>query len=111
VICCDGTSNEFGRKNTNVVRLVQCLRRDTHNQLIYYDPGVGTLPDPYPATRLGKWWSRVIGLAFAHGLTADVMEAYTFLMEQWEFGDRVFSFGFSRGTYTARVLAGLLHNL
>jgi uncharacterized protein (DUF2235 family) len=31
-------------------------------------------------------------------------------MEQWEPGDRVFIFGFSRGAYTARVLAGLLHN-
>src|ERR1700719_1922810 len=110
VICCDGTSNEFGRKNTNVVRLLQCLKRNTHNQFIYYDPGVGTLPEPYRVTRLGKWWSKMIGLAFGHGLTADVMEAYTYLMEQWEPGDRVFIFGFSRGAYTARVLAGLLHN-
>jgi Uncharacterized alpha/beta hydrolase domain (DUF2235) len=54
VICCDGTSNEFGRKNTNVVRLLQCLKRDTHNQFIYYDPGVGTLPEPYRVTRLGS---------------------------------------------------------
>ncbi|MBV8212095.1 MAG: DUF2235 domain-containing protein [Verrucomicrobia bacterium] len=109
VICCDGTSNEFGRRNTNVVRLLQCLKRDTHRQFIYYGPGVGTLPDPNRITRLGKWWSQVIGLAFGHGLTADVMEAYTYLMELWEAGDRVFIFAFSRGAYTARVLAGLLH--
>src|SRR5260221_10002159 len=81
VICCDGTSNEFGRKKTNVVRLLQCLNRDTHRQFIYYDPGVGTLPEPNRVTRLGKWWSKVIGLAFGHGLTADVMEAYPYLME------------------------------
>jgi uncharacterized protein (DUF2235 family) len=109
VICCDGTNNEVGLKITNVVRLIQCLERDSDRQLIYYDPGVGTLPDPYRVTHVGKWWSRVIGLAFGHGLTADVMEAYTYLMEQWEFPDNVFIFGFSRGAYTARVLAGLLH--
>jgi len=109
VICCDGTSNEFGRKNTNVVRLLQCLKRDTHRQFIYYDPDVGTLPEPNRVTRLGKWWSKVIGLAFGHGLTADVMEAYAYLMEKWEMGDRVFIFGFSRAAYTARVVAGLLH--
>ena len=86
VICCDGTSNEFGRENTNVVRLLQCLKRDTQRQFIYCDPGVGTLPEPNRVTRVGKWWSKVIGLAFGHGLTADVMEAYTYLMEQWETG-------------------------
>src|SRR6266404_1134644 len=109
VLCCDGTSNEFGRKNTNVVRLLQCLQRDTDKQFIYYDPGVGTLPEPNRVTRIGKFYSTVAGLAFGAGLTTDVMEGYCFLMEQWEPGDRVFIFGFSRGAYTARVLAGLLH--
>jgi uncharacterized protein (DUF2235 family) len=108
VICCDGTSNEFGRKNTNVVRLLQCLKRDSDRQLIYYDPGVGTLPDPNRITHLGKSWSKIIGLAFGHGLTSDVMEAYSYLMETWQSSDRVFVFGFSRGAYTARVLTGLL---
>ena len=110
VICCDGTSNEFGRKNTNVVRLLQCLERDSDRQLIYYDPGVGTLPDPNRVTNLGKSWSKIIGLAFGHGLTSDVMEAYAFLMETWQSGDRVYVFGFSRGAYTSRVLTGLLRN-
>ena len=109
VICCDGTGNEFGRKNTNVIRLIQCLTQDADSQCIYYDPGVGTLPDPNRITRLGKWWTKVIGLAFGHGFTAKVMEAYAYLMEQWEIGDKVFIFGFSRGAYTARVLAGLLY--
>ena len=111
VICCDGTSNEFGRKNTNVVRLLQCLQRDTDRQLIYYDPGVGTLPDPSRITSLGRTWSRIVGLAFGTGLTANVIEAYAYLMDTWQPGDRVYIFGFSRGAYTARVLAGLLHTL
>jgi hypothetical protein len=43
-------------------------------------PGVGTLPEPNMVTHLGKWWSKVIGLAFGHGLTVDVVEAYAYLM-------------------------------
>jgi uncharacterized protein (DUF2235 family) len=111
VICCDGTNCQFGPENTNVVRLVQVLDRDPEQQRLYYDPGVGTLPEPNAFTRLQKWFSKVLGLAFGAGLLRKVGEAYAFLMECWEPGDRVFLFGFSRGAYTARVLAGLLHNL
>ena len=41
VVCCDGTGNEYGRHNTNVVKLYEALVRDT-NQIAFYDPGVGT---------------------------------------------------------------------
>jgi uncharacterized protein (DUF2235 family) len=54
VLCCDGTSNQFGRKNTNAVRFLQCLRRDPDEQMIYYDPGVGTLPEPNRVSWLAK---------------------------------------------------------
>lgn len=111
VICCDGTNNQFGKNNTNVVRLVQMLVQDSSRQRLYYDPGVGTLPEPGFVTALGKWLSKVAGLALGVGLTRNVEEAYAYLMEQWEPGDRVFLFGFSRGAYTVRVLAGLLHAL
>lgn len=109
VIACDGTNNEFGPENTNVVRLVQCLARDVSRQLMYYDPGVGTLPEPGWVTRVGKKISMVDGLAFGAGLKWKVREAYRFLMDQWEPGDQVFLYGFSRGAYTVRVLAGFLH--
>ncbi len=111
VICFDGTNNQFGSENTNVVRLVQVLNRDPERQRLYYDPGVGTLPEVGLLTRTGKTVSRWFGLAFGAGLSANVEEAYSYLMELWEPGDRVFLFGFSRGAYTARVLAGLLHTL
>ena len=62
VICCDGTNCQFGPKNTNVVRLVQVLGRDPEQQRLYYDPGVGTLPEPNAFTRLQKWFSKVYGL-------------------------------------------------
>ena len=111
VICFDGTNNQFGTENTNVIRLIQVLDRDPTRQRLYYDPGVGTLPEPNAFTRLQKWVSKVYGLAFGGGLLRKVGEAYAFLMETWEPTDRVFLFGFSRGAYSARVLAGLLHNL
>jgi len=111
VICCDGTNNQFGPENTNVVRLVQELERDPSKQHVYYDPGVGTLPEPGVWTWLGKKLSDLWGLAFGAGISWKVGEAYSFLMDYWEPGDKVFLFGFSRGAYSVRVLAGLLHLL
>ena len=111
VLCCDGTNNQFGPENTNVVRLAQVLDRDPARQRLYYDPGVGTLPEPGVWTALGKTLSRWIELALGVGLLDKVGEAYSHLMDLWEPGDRVFLFGFSRGAYTVRVLAGLLYAL
>jgi uncharacterized protein (DUF2235 family) len=108
IVCCDGTNNEFGLTNTNVVRLVQVLD-DAAGQLVYYDPGVGTMPGPGFGTSVGKRASRYMDLGFATGLDGKVVQAYCYLMNTWEPGDRVFMFGFSRGAYSVRVLAGLLH--
>ncbi len=109
IICCDGTNNEFGTENTNVVRLIQALDRDPLRQRIYYDPGVGTLPEPGFVSGVGQRFSLIVGLAFGAGLLRKVGLAYEFLMREWRPGDRVFLFGFSRGAYTVRVLAGLLY--
>ncbi|HZC82291.1 MAG TPA: DUF2235 domain-containing protein, partial [Nitrospiraceae bacterium] len=111
VICCDGTNNQFGIENTSVVRLTQVLLRDPSRQRLYYDPGVGTLPEPGALTSIGKTLSKWYGLAFGTGLTWKVQQAYSYLMDFWEPGDDVYLFGFSRGAYTARVLAGMLHTL
>jgi uncharacterized protein (DUF2235 family) len=111
VLCFDGTDNQFGYENTNVVRLVQSLDRDPTKQRLYYDPGIGTLPEPGFVTPIWKRLNELCGLAFGAGLTWKVSEAYSYLMDLWEPGDQVYLFGFSRGSYTARVLAGLLHTL
>lgn len=109
VVCCDGTGNEFGATNSNVVRLYSVLEDDPQTQVIYYHPGLGTIGAPNALTKLEKWWTRMIGLAFGYGLSANIGDAYKFLMDNFEQGDRVFLFGFSRGAYTARALAALLH--
>jgi uncharacterized protein (DUF2235 family) len=109
VICCDGTGNEFGDYNSNVVKLYSTLVIDGKRQLGYYHPGVGTMGAPTAHNRITKAWSVVMGLAFGAGLLANVGDAYRYLMNVYEEGDRVFVFGFSRGAYTARALAGVLH--
>jgi uncharacterized protein (DUF2235 family) len=110
VILCDGTSNHFGGHKTNVARLAKCVVR-SERQLVYYDPGVGTLPEPDLLSKVHANVRRWISLATGFGLTQNVQEAYTYLMDYWQPGDKVFLFGFSRGAYTVRVLAGLLHIL
>ena len=110
ILCCDGTNNQFAKYNTNVVRLFQCLDRSPQaGQVAYYDPGIGTLAAPGVWTRVGKALSRVVEMAFGVGIISKVESALSFLMQQYEPGDNVFIFGFSRGAYTARALAGVLH--
>jgi uncharacterized protein (DUF2235 family) len=109
VVCFDGTNNEFGKEHTNVIRLVQVIDRDPARQRLYYDAGVGTLPETgffLPAVKTVSCW---LGLGFGLGFSRKVKDAYAYLMDVWEPGDRVFLFGFSRGAYAARVLAGMLH--
>lgn len=84
VVCCDGTNNQFGPENTNVLRLVEVLVQDPQRQLVYYDPGVGTMPEPHLLTRIGRTISKWMGLAVGAGLMRNVEEAYTFLMQNRE---------------------------
>lgn len=111
IVCCDGTNNQFGICNTNVVRIAELVERDPTQQLCYYDPGIGTLPEQGMLTRTGRALSRCLALAFATDIKNKVSTAYAHLMEVWEPGDRVFLFGFSRGAYTVRMLAAVLHAL
>jgi uncharacterized protein (DUF2235 family) len=109
VICCDGTGNEFGDHNSNVVKLYSALIIDGKRQVGYYHPGVGTMGAPTAHNKISKIWSTVMGLAFGAGLLANVGDAYRYLMNVYEDGDQVYLFGFSRGAYTVRALAGVLH--
>ena len=96
VICCDGTGNEFGEQNSNVVKLYSTLVID-NAQVGYYHPGVGTMGSPTARNRIERGWTRLKGLAFGAGLMANVGDAYRYLMNTYRDGDRIFLFGFSRG--------------
>jgi uncharacterized protein (DUF2235 family) len=109
VICCDGTANEFARHNTNVVKLYYALERDPAKQVTYYHPGLGTMEPVGALTTWTRKVTKLMGMAVGYGLEHDIRDAYVFLMRTFEPGDTVFLFGFSRGAYTVRAVASLLH--
>ncbi|MEV6441547.1 DUF2235 domain-containing protein [Amycolatopsis sp. NPDC051716] len=104
VICCDGTWNTLRQPApTNVGQLQKAVApADPAGvpQRVYYREGVGT----------GKLWDHLIGGAFGMGLSAHVQDAYRFVAENYEPGDELFFFGFSRGAYTARSTVGFIRN-
>jgi uncharacterized protein (DUF2235 family) len=108
VVCCDGTGNEYGDNNTNVVGMYEPVVRD-RDQIAYYDPGIGTF-SVFGRT-VGKALGMVLGQAFGYGLTENIEDAYGYLMDRYQPGDKVFLFGFSRGAYTVRALAGMLNKV
>jgi uncharacterized protein (DUF2235 family) len=110
VICCDGTGNQFATQKSNVVKLYKMVMRDT-GQIAYYHPGVGTMGARNALSRLGRWWTRIIGLAFGYGISDNIADAYQFLMNNFAEDDQLYVFGFSRGAYTARALCGMLHGV
>lgn len=114
VICCDGTGNEINENISNVLKLYRCLRKTektSPRQFVYYDPGVGTLARPDPWHKLRQDFNAILGLATGYGLDDNVLAAYDFLVRHYQDGDQIYLFGFSRGAYTVRVLAGLIHKV
>jgi len=110
VVCCDGTGNQFGDHNSNVIKLYETLDlSDPGRQVAYYHSGLGTMGAPSSLTPFTAWWTKVFGLAFGRGFMDDLGDAYEFLMETHAEADRVYIFGFSRGAYTARALAAMLY--
>lgn len=114
IILMDGTANEIGKKRTNILRFYGCLKKDA-DQLVYYDPGVGTFGGDGWASRIGQRVYEVLCMLTGRGLDQNVKDAYRFLVENYEYidektHDEVYLVGFSRGAYSARVLAGFLHN-
>ncbi|WP_244486422.1 DUF2235 domain-containing protein [Bradyrhizobium viridifuturi] len=90
----DGTWNSVD-SNTNVWRmraLTAAKSKDDKPQLVYYSVGV----------------NGVLGGMFGQGLDDNIRLAYEWLIENYNDGDEIFIFGFSRGAYTARALAGLI---
>ena len=82
VICCDGTGNEISENISNVLKLYRCLRKTEKTQprqLVFYDPGVGTLARPNPFLKFKQDFSAVLGLALGYGLDDKVLAAYAFL--------------------------------
>ena len=76
VVLCDGTGNEISENISNVLKLYRCLRKTPKTQprqLVYYDPGVGTLAQPSTWHRIRANISLVLGLATGYGLDDNVL--------------------------------------
>ncbi len=108
IVCMDGTGNEYGDNITNVIETYK-LARKTARQVVYYDAGVGTGGYLYD-DGLGKI-IEAFDKSTGSGVHQNVEEAYLYLMEVWDPGDKIFLFGFSRGAFSARSLAGMLHKI
>ncbi len=101
VVCCDGTWNQLTCYPTNVVKVAQTICPfDANNvpQVVYYQEGLGT-----------RWYDRLPGGAFGWGIDYNIQSAYQFLCMNYQPGDEIYLFGFSRGAYTVRSLAGLIY--
>lgn len=101
-IFCDGTWNEPAVNPTNVAKLFAATCHDNEGvpQVTYYIAGIGT-----------HWYDRYLGGAFGVGMSDNIKAGYGFLCSNYEPGDDIYLFGFSRGAFTARSLAGLIHNM
>src|SRR5688572_25023431 len=106
VLCCDGTWNSPTQTDhgfvvpTNVVKMARALEDGDplRQPPAYYDRGIGT------SGRLDRW----LGGALGTGLSKNIQEAYQYIADHYQTDDRLFLFGFSRGAYTVRSLAGLI---
>src|SRR5947209_16382948 len=111
VLCCDGTWDSSDQEAdpktgeicvSNVLKVAVRLSKRTADgkqlQIVYYDQGVGT----------GDVLDKATGGAFGKGLDANINDAYRYLIANYEPGDDIYLFGFSRGAYTARSIAGMI---
>lgn len=103
VICCDGTWNKPDSEPTNVVKLARGILPFANNchQVVFYDQGVGT----------EGFFDKYIGGAFGVGVAKNILDAYRFIVHNYQLGDEIYCFGFSRGAYTVRALGGLLNTI
>jgi uncharacterized protein (DUF2235 family) len=113
ILCCDGTSQSSvsGKHNlpSNITRLARTIAKagqegdKVWQQVVYYDSGVasGSL-SMFESARQG---------ATGDGLVVNVLEAYNFVVNNYSPGDKIYCFGFSRGAFTARAIAGMITDL
>ncbi len=103
VILSDGTGNSAAKRHkTNVWRLYEALDLHHDCQAAMYDDGVGSKDNML---------SKALGGALGLGLRRNLLEMYRFLCREYSDGDHIYLFGFSRGAFTVRVLAGLITNV
>ena len=105
VICADGTWNrpeEDLKKDfpTNVLRLSRAIKPSSNGvkQHVFYDWG------------LGSYHNRISAGATGRGIHKNILDGYRYIVQNYALNDKIYLFGFSRGSYTVRALCGLINN-
>lgn len=98
IIFSDGTGQIGGKGvSTNVYKLFNMVENRTSKQIAFYDSGIGT-----------RWWDK-LSLITGRGLSKNVVDCYQFIFENYQAGDQIYLFGFSRGAATVRSLSAFIH--
>ena len=98
VVFSDGTGQEGGEgNNTNVYKLFNMIEDRTETQVSFYDRGLGT------------GWRKITGNVGGMGISKNIRECYEFIFENYQAGDNIYLFGFSRGATTVRSLSAFIH--
>jgi len=115
ILCFDGTKENFGpQPYTNVLKIYRLL--DTTNQVCYYQPGVGTATTFDSIDDLQRYLTlstlkNTMDAMFAFCLDDHITSVYLYLMHHYKPGDNIYMFGFSRGAFIGRVLAGMIERV
>ncbi len=97
VVFSDGTGQEGGSSDsTNVYKIFNLILDRSSRQISFYDKGLGT------------GFRKITGNALGYGFSKNVRQCYEFIFENYQQGDRIFLFGFSRGAATVRSLTGFI---
>ncbi|KIK42589.1 hypothetical protein CY34DRAFT_135951 [Suillus luteus UH-Slu-Lm8-n1] len=105
-----GDVNENNQYPTNIIRLARSVKSQTANgkkQIVYYQSGVGSDADFTGVSVVGNLMLQALGTTVA----SKIRDAYAFIAQNFEDGDEICIFGFSRGAYTARKLSGLIDRI
>ena len=98
VVLSDGTGQDGGRgHDSNIYKLFRMLEDRTENQIVFYEEGLGTTTQ------------KLTGMAFGAGIDKNILQCYRFIFDNYNAGDKIFLFGFSRGAATVRSLASFIH--
>jgi uncharacterized protein (DUF2235 family) len=120
LIFSDGTGQagglQFDENRSNIYKLYRATRVgpdsniDPTMQVAFYDPGLGSQADTGHIWAKGivRWIYNLASQATGFGITANIIDCYAAIIRLYEAGDRIYLFGFSRGAYTVRCLAGVL---
>lgn len=118
VVFSDGTGQDGGvrpeQQVSNVYKMYRASRVsfdhgiDPAGQVTMYDPGLGTDIGATALTAPGCFVQKLLSSVEGRGITTNIADCYTFIINHYQPGDRIFLFGFSRGAYTVRSVADLL---